>query len=139
MRTARFGEITFSNEDIVSLEHGLLGFENLKRYLLVESDEYAPVRFLQAVDDPNISFPLLAPDEIRPDYHFKMPARQREDLGVEKPEDAAVFCVVTIREGPGESTINLCAPIVINLLKRQAAQVILFGGEYRVDEPLITT
>ncbi|MEE8586945.1 MAG: flagellar assembly protein FliW, partial [Acidobacteriota bacterium] len=110
LKSIRFGEISFDPEDIVGFEEGMPGFEGLKRFVLIESQDFAPMKFFQAVDDPNISFPLLPPQTVCQDYQLKIPPKQRRELGLERPEEAAVLCVVTIDEDPGRSTINLFAP-----------------------------
>ncbi len=139
LQTARFGKVAFKSTDVVGFDDGIPGFEHLKRFLLIENSEFEPIKFFQAVDDPNISFPLLPPQAVRSNYHFELPTKERRHLELEKEEEAAVFCMVTIDEDPTKSTINLFAPVVINLLKRKAAQVILFGTDYKVDSPLLNS
>lgn len=137
LRSIRFGEISYSQEDIVGFEEGIPGFEGLKRFLLIESQDFAPMKFFQAVDDPNISFPLLPPHTVCQGYRVEIPGKQRRDLGLERPDEAAILCVVTIDEDPARSTINLFAPLIINPSKRKGAQIIQFGSEYPVDAPLL--
>jgi len=137
LQSIRFGEISYSPEDVVGFEEGIPGFEGLKRFLLIESPDFAPVKFFQAVDDPNISFPLLPPQAVCQGYRVEIPAKHRSDLGLERPEEAAVLCVVTIDEDPSRSTINLFAPLIINPAQRKGAQIIQFGSDYPVDAPLL--
>ena len=137
LKSIRFGEISFDPEDIVGFEEGIPGFEGLKRFLLIESQDFAPMKFFQALDDPNISLPLLPPQTVCQGYQLEISTQQRRDLGLERPQDAAVLCVVTIDEDPSHSTINLFAPMVINPAQRKAAQIMQFGSEYPVDAPLL--
>lgn len=139
MKTARFGDISYNDQDVVHFRDGIPGFERLRRFLLLENQEFAPLKFFQAVDDPNISLPLLQPQSVADDYRFDLPKSQRDELGLSRPEDAAVFCVVTIHEDPTASTINLMAPVVINLTNRKAAQLVLFGSDYPVAAPLLSS
>lgn len=137
IQSVRFGELVFRSEDIIHFDKGPLGFERFTRFLLLEGEDTAPLKFFQSLDDPNISFPLLRPHAVCPDYQFELPEHRRRDLELDQPEDAAVFCVVTIADSPTESTINLFAPVVINLLQKKASQVILVGSRYQVTAPLL--
>ncbi len=138
LKSIRFGEISYNPQDIVGFEEGIPGFEGLKRFLLIESQDFAPMRFFQSVDDPNISFPLLPPQTVSSGYQLEIPSKQRRQLGLHSPEEAAVLCVVTIDEDPNCSTINLFAPVVINPAQRKACQIMQFGSQYPVDAPLLT-
>lgn len=135
--TVRFGPVSFREEDIVEFADGMPGFARLKRFLLIESPDLKPFSFLQSVEEPSISFPLLPPQSVDSEYHFELPKKDRESLDLERPEEAAVFCIVTIDEDPSQATINLFAPVVLNLPNRKAAQVILFNSSYSTATPLL--
>jgi flagellar assembly factor FliW len=47
-----------------------------------------------------------------------------------------VFVVVTLRERPEDSTLNLLGPIVVNRHSHEAAQVVLPSAGYSVRAPL---
>ncbi|HSR67145.1 MAG TPA: flagellar assembly protein FliW [Acidobacteriota bacterium] len=137
LQTIRFGPVSFKEEDIVEFPDGMPGFAKLRRFLLIESPDFQPFSFLQSVEEPSISFPLLPPQAVDSDYHFELPKKDRRSLDLERPEEAAVFCIVTIDEDPSKATVNLFAPVVLNLPTRKAAQVILFNSSYSTATPLL--
>ena len=57
-------------------------------------------------------------------------------LGIEKPEDALLLSIVTIRNSPFRVTVNLKAPLVINLKTLRARQVIIETPDYPVRHDL---
>ena len=69
-----------------------------------------------------------------PDYHPEITDEQRLQLELETPEDAAVLVVANpALEG---TTVNLLAPIVVNVNTGSCAQVILEGQDWPVRAPL---
>lgn len=135
--TIHFGGIDFSEQEIIHFPKGIPGFEELTRFLLIQGEDYQPFKFLQSVEDPAISFPLLSPRMIRSDYHFALSDQQRSDLELEQSKEALIYCIVTVAEDPARTTANLFSPVVINSEKRKAAQLMLLESNYPVDEPVL--
>ena len=71
-----------------------------------------------------------------PEYEFDLDNGTAERLGLDVADDAVVFAVVTLRERPEDSTLNLLGPIVVNRLTHEAAQVVLPTTSYSVRAPL---
>ena len=69
-----------------------------------------------------------------PDYHPQITDEQRRQLQLEAPEDAAVLVVAN--PAAGGTTVNLLAPIVLNVHTGSCAQVILEGQDWPVRAPL---
>lgn len=137
IKTVHFGEVAFSEPDVIHFPRGIPGFETLTRFLLIEGAVYEPFRFLQSIEAPGISLPLLDPQTVEPDYRFQLKEDERSLVGLEKAEDGLVYCVVTINSDPKDVTINLFAPLILNRFQRTGAQVILLETSYRVDQPLL--
>ena len=70
------------------------------------------------------------------DYDPKLPAYAASALAIESPSDFTVLCVVVVTENAEEMTINLFAPIVINLRTRKARQVVLENSGFSVRQPV---
>jgi len=137
--TIHFGGIDFSEQEIIDFPKGILGFERLTRFLLIQGEDYQPFKFLQSVEDPATSFPLLSPLMIRSDYYFALSDQQRSELELEQPKEALIYCIVTIAEDPTHTTANLFSPVVINSEKSKAAQLMLLESGYSVNEPVLRT
>lgn len=125
-------------ENIIHLPLGLLGFEGIKRFVLLVNPEEAPFRWLQVLDDPNIAFIVISPFEVLPNYAPDISSDDVEFIGLKTPEDALVLNIVTLREG-GKATMNLKGPIVINRHSLIGKQVVLNNAaDYEVQYALPT-
>lgn len=130
--TNRFGEVTFTESDVFEFPWGLPGFSELRRFLALSLADQPNFVWLQSIDDPKIALPAADPWQIFPDYEPRMPAYATEALGLHSAEDFTVLCVVVVTKGADEMTMNLMAPIVLNLKTRRARQVMLENSNYSV-------
>lgn len=125
--------------DVVQIEFpaGLPGFPNAHRFELAPwGPAGSPFLMLTSSDDPEVGFIVVAPWVFYPDYEFELDAGAAERLGLAKADDAVVFSVVTLRDRPEDSTVNLLGPIVVNRFSHEAAQVVLPNSGYSVRAPL---
>jgi flagellar assembly factor FliW len=121
----------------VRLPMGLLGFEQLKDYLLIANPEEEPFGWLKAKGDASVAFVVLNPFLIVPDYHPDIPQSDVEFLGLKNAEDAMVLNIVTVHKH-GQATMNLKGPIVINRNSGVGKQVVIANGaDYSVQHPLL--
>lgn len=128
--------LAVKNENIVHLPLGLLGFEHIKRYALLENPHEAPFRWLQVIDNPDLAFLVLPALETLPDYEPDVPAEDVKFLGLKNPTDALVYNIVTLRAKSG-ATVNLKGPIVINRFTLKGKQVVLANAaRYSIQHPL---
>ena len=91
---------------------------------------------MSSAEDPDVGFVVVPPWVFYPDYEFELDTGTAERLSLEQAEDAVVFAVVTLRDDPAESTLNLLGPIVVNRFSHEAAQVVLPSAGYSVRAPL---
>ena len=85
---------------------------------------------LQSLEDESLSFILLNPFGIFPDYNPMLSESDLKELGADSEADISYYVISVIRDTPAESTVNLKAPLAVNALNRQAKQVILEQPEY---------
>jgi len=124
VETNRLEAVTVQNENIVHLPLGLLGFEHIKRYTLLQNSSESPFRWLQVIDQPDLAFLVLPALEVFPDYEPDVPAEDVKFLGLTGPDDALVFNIITL-SAKGSATANLKGPIVINRFTLKGKQVVL--------------
>lgn len=137
VETRFFGEIEFREEDVINFTRGLLGFEDVKKYLIIDNLDGAGVfKWLQSVDRPELAFVIMNPFFIVPDYQFDIPDGLVKKLGIEKPEDVAVFTIVVVPEDINKMTTNLKAPIILNTRNNRAIQMVLDDDRYRIKHPV---
>jgi flagellar assembly factor FliW len=128
--------------DVVEINFpaGLPGFPNAHRFDLAPwGPAGSPFMMLTSADDPEVGFVVVPPWVFYPDYEFELDNGTAERLNLSQAEDAVVFAVVTLRDVPSDSTLNLLGPIVVNRFSHEAAQVVLPSAGYSVRAPLAIT
>ena len=139
--TTRFGNIDIDESAIIRMEEGMLGFEHLKRYVVLAhpKNDKTPFLWFQSVDDGSIAFVVVRSFDIKPDYEPVISDEEAELLEITSvgPEDVVLLSVVTIRTDPFKVTANLRAPIVINAKKMLAKQIVLIESDYSVRYSLV--
>ena len=132
MRTIKsrvFGDIEVSEKQHIKFPDGILGFEFIKEYYLLDIEE-SPFYSLQAAGEEEIAFILIQPETFMKDYRLLVGNADIELLGVANKEDLLDFAIVTVPDNPAQMTANLQGPIVINRKTRNARQVISLNDEY---------
>lgn len=137
LQTTRFGAIEVDTDTIVHFPLGLLGFERFARFILIESDDAEPMRWLQCVDEGGLAFLIVEPGLFFADYSPRLTAEDREFLQLAEGDAPIFACLVVIPENPLEMTVNLMGPLVLNADKRLGKQVVLHDSAYSTRQRLI--
>jgi flagellar assembly factor FliW len=133
LKTKHFGEINIDESKIIDFKDGIPGFEDLKRYVvLYDGDEASPFRWLQNVDDGQLAFAVVNPFLILKDYDIEIPEEAVESLEIESIQDVMVLSIVVVPENISEMTMNLKAPVIINIKNNKGMQVVLDTDRYSV-------
>lgn len=125
VKTTRFGEINIDESRVIEMRGGILGFDHLRRYILIVQDEKTPFCWLQSLEDGDVAFVVINPFIVKPDYEPVVSDGDIERLEIERAEDVVLLSIVTIRSEPFAVSANLRAPLVVNVKKMAAKQVIL--------------
>lgn len=133
--TKQFGEIQYSEDKLIHFPKGVIAFENCKRYLIINDEDYEPFRWLIAVDEKEIGFPLLNPFLVAPEYGKELPDSLVKKL-FSSHELYDIFCVVTLNGEGGHVTINLKSPIIVDYQRKSGDQIILAADDLPVAKPI---
>lgn len=123
--TKFLGEVDIAEQDILTFEQGLLGLEEEKEFVLLPIDADLPLALLQSVLHMEIGFVVAYPFAFKKDYSFDISEEDREQLQIEKEEDVLPYSIVTMKETFQNSTINLLAPVILNMAKKRGKQIVL--------------
>lgn len=137
IKTSRFGEIEISQEDIVEFSEGLLGFEAARRFVVLNTQEGGPFRWLQCIDNADLAFVIIEPMQFMFSYDLEISDADVAFLGVQAAEDVLLYAIVTIPENPRDMTANLQGPLVINVKSRKARQIISTQASHSVKASII--
>lgn len=127
-KTRLFGEIDIEDSKIITLEGGMIGFPDMKKFALVfdeEKKERGKIKWLQSMDDAEVAFPVMDPVEVKEDYNPTVNDELLKPLGNLTDENTFVLVTVTASKNIKELSINLKAPIIINLDNMKGAQLIV--------------
>src|SRR6218665_1294624 len=92
--TTRFGEIEVKEADVIELPSGLIGFPELKRYVLLDHDKDSPFKWLQSLDDGAIAFVLINPLLFKPEYTVEVTEVEVSDLELKNEDDAVISVII---------------------------------------------
>ena len=139
LRTSRFGEIECGEEVVMMFPDGVLGFPDSRRYILLEHDaEGGPFKWLQSIDDPELAFIVVDPFLVDPEYRFEIDRDTAQLIGTDETSQCAIMGIIRVpRHAPEQMTINMKAPLVVNVQTRRGRQIILGSNLYSVSTPLV--
>lgn len=142
-KTRLFGEIDIADDKIITLEKGMIGFPELTHFSLIFDEEKkkrkARIMWLQSMDDADIAFPVMDPHSIKEDYTPNVNAEIVAPLGEMNAENTYVLVTVTVPRKVEDFSVNLKAPIVINMDTLKGVQLIVeddYPVKYKVYEIL---
>lgn len=136
IQTAHFGEVEIDDSKVLSFENGLPGLEDNKRFAMLSNEKSQPINWLQSLDHKEISLPVADPYLVCPEYIFDIPQPDIDALGIKQIEDIYVLNILVIPRNAGDITINLSAPIIINVQNSKGRQIILDDKRYSVRVPV---
>lgn len=125
-RNIQIGEFEYDSKHIITFPEGLLGFEDLHKFILINDEQSEPFLWLVSLEDEAISFPVLEPHTVFPSY----------TTGVFEDKESTILVLVSLKPSLEESTVNLRSPIIISNETQEGRQVVLENEEYQFQHPL---
>jgi flagellar assembly factor FliW len=127
-----FGPLTVAADACWEFPDGLLGFGNLRRFLLLPAAP-AGVFWLQSVEEGALAFLAVDPALATP----ALAGRAAAAAGPAAPPDAEVLALVTLPGTAGEpATMNLRGPLVLDVEGRRGRQVVLDDPQLDTRHPI---
>jgi flagellar assembly factor FliW len=137
IETSMYGELEISEDSIITFTNGIPGFESLRKYTVLQIEEDLAFSYLQSVEEKDLAFIIVNPFLFHTGYEFDIPDAAQEELKITSEKDVAIWSIVTIRDDLQDATMNLVAPIVINIREKLGRQVILPGTTYTTRHKLM--
>ena len=137
LTTVRFGEIEIDEARIFTFVLPLIGFDELKKFIILDPKQDSLFKWLQSVEDPALAFPIISVSSLNLDYSIDLPDNVVETLEISNIDSLLVMNITSIPQNdPSGTTINLLAPIVFNIDTQTAGQVVLSGSGYDISYPM---
>lgn len=135
--SAKLGEIEYNPDNVIHFKNGLIGLEHMQNFLLLEENDFTPFGHLQSVDDPGFTLIVINPFLVDPQYSMELRSDDLESIGVQSTQDFMALAIVVFSPVPEQITVNLKAPLLVNVKDKKARQVLLLSDRYGVSDPLI--
>ena len=132
----RFGECTYLDSEVLEFPWGLPGFSHLRRFVVLQVQPSDKFIWLQSLEDLAVALPIGDPWTVFDDYAPDIPAWVLKGLQVKEAGDYAVYCVIVVTKNAEEMTMNLLAPLIINVKSLVGRQITLEGSNYSVRTPI---
>lgn len=141
--TRLFGEIEVEEDKVICFENGIIGFPDCKQFTLIfdetEDGERKNIFWLQSLDESSFALPVMDPLLVKADYNPLVEQELLKSLGNLTEENTYVLVTVTVPSDIKKLSVNLRAPIVINVDELKAEQLIVddsFPVKYMIHDIL---
>jgi flagellar assembly factor FliW len=117
---------------------GLLGFPDVNEYVLLDMEPGMPFKCLQAANGHDLTFVVMNPLMLMPDYQITIEEQDLRDLDVHDQKDLCFLAILTIpQDAPEQATANLQGPILVNTKNYWAKQLALVQSPYHTCHSLL--
>lgn len=130
------GKITYDEDEIINFEKSIPGFNDIKRFILKEI-EGSSFKLLQSIDDVTVGFVVISPFQVEEDYEINLSEEVIKTLEIKEATDVLLYSLVTLNSKVEKITVNLKAPVVINVNNKKAEQFIIDKEKYKIKHPLM--
>lgn len=124
---------TTDTETILEFPAGIPGLPGTTSFVLESMSETPSeeglFELLRATDD-SVSLIVTQPWTFFPAYAPDLADDDLAEIGIERPEDVAIFCSVTLDQAEGCVYVNLLGPFVVNVATRVGRQFVLADTDW---------
>ncbi len=136
IKTKNFGNIDINEENIYTFDCGIPAFEDLKKFTIIQQEDNSGIKplfcWLQSIEDPETSFVIMDVYDIIPDYNPLVYDSDLESIGEVKEDNLLIYNIVVIPQTVSKMSVNLKAPVVINLTTKKGKQMVVKNEDYSV-------
>jgi flagellar assembly factor FliW len=127
IHTTRFGFLQVDADSVIHFPAGMLGLEQCRHWVLLADAHNDAVGWLQSTSRPEVALAVVYPRRFVPQYQVRVSQSELVPLKLEEVRQAEVLVILSSN---GQAmTLNLKAPLVINVERRLGRQVICNGDQ----------
>ena len=123
IKTTRFGAVRIESDDILLFPDGMPGMAECRHWVLLADVENACLGWLQSTTRPEMALAVVSPRRFVPNYQVRVYSSELAPLQLKNVQDSQVLVIVN--KSGSILTVNLKAPLVFNLERRLARQVVV--------------
>ena len=130
----KLGTFDIDEKEVILFKNGLPGFESLRKFCLISRMDTEPIKWLVSLEDEQVALPVVDPWIVMSDYSIQLDEESLKKLEYPKKDRTLVMVVIDLHSE--NVSVNMLAPIIINLDKGVGEQVIVEDERYSVRHPL---
>lgn len=134
--TLYFGTKQIQEDDIVTFEYGIPGFQDERKFVFLPFTEDNIYQIMQSVQTKELAFVVTNPFIFFKDYEFDLDDSTINQLDIQEKVDLTIYSILTVQDPFIETTANLQAPVIINQKNNKAKQLILSNVPYKTKHRL---
>lgn len=127
VNTTRFGRLEIEADDVLLFPNGVLGLEDCRHWVILADAENESLGWLQSISRAEVALAVVSPRRFVPDYQLRVAKSEMSTLELDQLNQAQVLLIVG--KNQYGVTLNLKAPVVINVDRRLGRQVIANGEQ----------
>lgn len=135
VKTKYFGDINLEEDKVITFDHGIMGFEEHKRYTIlfdVEESDKPGISWLQSLEEQNLALPVINPFLVKEDYNPVVEDELLKPIGEINEQNLVILLSLTVPSDLTKMSANLKAPFIINSDTRKGCQIIVENQDYEV-------
>lgn len=119
-------------DDIFIFEEGLYGFEDLRKFIFINTsnEEDGLFKHMVSLENPDIGFIVAPPHLIYDNYDIEIDDIELEKIGVKSIDDIIVLSIVVLSKEENKIYINLKSPVILSIPSNKGKQIILDNDLY---------
>jgi len=140
VETTRFGPVEVNSDEVYSFPQGLIGFEALKRFVLLDSKKGTIVQWLQAVDDPAVAFLVSEPQSFIPSFEIEFPDATASEPVIDRDhfQRLKTLTMLSLDRNEGVLHVHVMSPLLLDTSNRKGVQIMTDTPHPTVIVPLRT-
>lgn len=127
IQSTRFGFLEVEADAVLTFPSGILGLESCRQWVLLADAHNDALGWLQCTTRADIALAVVSPRRFVPYYQLRVSRSELAPLELEDVKEAEVLAIVSRNDQA--MTLNLKAPLVLNLEQRIGRQVICNGDQ----------
>ncbi|BAQ14363.1 putative flagellar assembly protein FliW [Clostridium botulinum] len=136
LNTKYHGCIEYEEKDVIYFEKGIPGFQELKKFIIFPVEDNDVFSVFHSIEKEDMGIIVTSPFNIEKDYEIQLEEEQITNLKLQDEKDTLVLNTVTLNSDIDKITVNLRAPIIINIKEKIGEQIIINSDKYSVKHPL---
>ena len=122
IHTTRFGTVEVDSRDVILFPAGVMGLDDCQHWVLLADSENESLGWLQSTTHGDVALAVVSPRRFVPEHEVRIARSELAPLALDSLAKAHVLAIVG--KHAEKITLNLRAPLIINLRRRLGRQVI---------------